>query len=198
MNQNILKPKLIVNCGSMFSGKSTALISQGQRYSLAGHKTVFLKPSIDVRWSIDEVVTHNHFGVPAIRVGANESICDIEEVALADVVLIDEIQFFNMDEIMTDIEALLWFGKVVIVSGLDLDSNGKPFEITMQLMAKAETVNKFNAVCGHCGDNAWVSAKKTDDESRIQVGGAETYVPLCRTCFEKFKQQKAGSEGEWQ
>lgn len=182
-----LKPELIVNCGSMFSGKSTALISQGQRYSLAGKNVVFLKPSFDTRWSINEINTHNHLGVPATVVDATKSIVFVEGVSQAEAVLIDEIQFFDKDLILDDIQHLLDCGKVVVVSGLDLDFNAEPFEITAELMAKADKVNKYQAVCVDCGDNAWVTAKYGDHEARLQLGGNELYKPLCRSCFNEFR-----------
>ena len=134
------KAELIVNCGSMFSGKTTALISQGQRYSLAGANVVFLKPSFDTRWSVDEITTHSHLGVPATVVDISKSIVKVPEVEGAEVVLIDEVQFFKMDLIVDDIQTLLDSGKVVVVSGLDLDSDANVFEITSTLMAGRQSV----------------------------------------------------------
>lgn len=45
-----IRSKLILNVGSMFSGKSTELQRQGERHILAGHNIIFLKPDFDTRY----------------------------------------------------------------------------------------------------------------------------------------------------
>lgn len=178
--------KLTVNAGGMFSGKSTELLRQGKRHQLAGRKVIYIKPSIDNRYSENEIVTHDGMRVAALNVNRNSFFHDNPHVQDADVILIDEGQFFDRAA-LTSINGLLLQGKDVIVSGLDMDRYGQPFGIVMPyLLSVAEEVKKFRAVCFNCGADAWVSkGRNLRDQEQIYLGAEESYYPLCRTCFYK-------------
>ncbi|OMI07682.1 thymidine kinase [Bacillus paralicheniformis] len=181
-----LTPKLVVNVGGMFSGKSSELQRQGQRHILRGHKVLFLKPRIDNRYSEDEIVTHDGRRVKAVNVDvAGDDFLDIVSKDV-DVVLIDEVQFFE-DKLISLIDNLLVNGIRVYCSGLDLDFDGKPFGITPLLMAKADEVKKLHAVCDRCGEDAWVTPRKNDNKETIQLGEKDEYFPLCRKCYYEHK-----------
>lgn len=166
----------------MFAEKSTALQRHGKRYMLAGKKVVFLKPSIDNRYSEDFIVTHDGNKVEAINIQiTNENKVSIPlDLFEADVVCIDEVQFFP-DQMITHIEKLIEQGKKVFVAGLDMDRYGKPFGIVPYLMAKADHVTKHHAVCAFCGEDAWVSLEVSNDSSQ-QVKVGNDYKPACRQC----------------
>lgn len=174
--------KLVVNCGGMFSGKTSALIQQGERYlrKKAG-SVVYVKPADDVRYSENEIVTHNRIKVEAMNM-PKSGLGYI--VGKYDIILIDEIQFFDKT-VIEDIKALLRAGKTVHVAGLDMDYKGEPFEIVCYLMGLADEVNKFKAVCEECGEDATYSLKIIDSDERIEIGGVESYSARCRKCFNK-------------
>lgn len=179
---------LTVICGGMFSEKSTELQRRGRRLERAGKKVAYFKPDFDDRYSVNELVTHDGGKVPAINIKTSipEELV-VNEHLIYDVFLIDEIQFFTADVIAV-ISYLLHHDKTVIVAGLDMDFESKPFFITASLMAIAEEVVKLKAVCSSCGSDSWVSFKEPNGQ-RIQLGTDE-YKPLCRKCFYK-KQQGA-------
>ena len=52
-----------VVCGSMFSGKTEELIRRLRRAEFAHQRVEIFKPQIDVRYSEDEVVSHNHSSI---------------------------------------------------------------------------------------------------------------------------------------
>lgn len=101
-----------------------------------------------------------------------------------DVVLIDEIQFFDRG-IVQAIERLIASGIDVVAAGLDMDRFGRPFGAVPHLMAIADDVRKFHAVCVDCGQDAWISHGTFESEEEIVVGESEKYVPLCRACYQK-------------
>ncbi|HID0815747.1 TPA: thymidine kinase [Clostridium botulinum] len=179
--------KLVVNTGSMFSGKSTELLRQGERHILAGKRVIYLKSATDFRYKAGQVNTHSGRSYVALKMDINKSILTTDVLG-ADVVLIDEVQFFN-GQIIKDIQALIRMNKIVYVSGLDLDSNGNPWETTMYLMSIADEVQKFKAVCCNCGADSYISAKKidTDSETIIDIGGYDKYMPLCRDCYSAWE-----------
>lgn len=176
-----MKSKLVINCGGMFSGKSTELMRQGERHMLAGHKVVFLKPQLDNRYAEDEIVNHKGQKVTAINITEQDNILLINDVMYADVILVDEVQF--MSNIVPKIECLLKHGKTIYCSGLDMDYLGKPFVTVSTLMAMADEINKFHAVCSHCGEDAVFSKKLSKSQSRIELGEKDMYTPLCRKCY---------------
>ncbi len=170
-----------VICGSMFSGKTEELIRRLRRARIARQHTRVFKPTLDERYSEDEVVSHNENSVTTTPVEAPPQIREL--VQEADVVGIDEAQFFDADLVPT-CQALADEGHRVIVVGLDTDYRAEPFDPMPQLMAVAEHVTKLHAVCVVCGAPANHSQRIVPGEDRVLVGATEAYEPRCRACFE--------------
>src|SRR4051812_38621292 len=82
-----------VICGSMFSGKTEELIRRLKRAQIARLKVEIFKPAIDVRYHLDDIVSHNSSRVRSTPVDGSASILLL--AADADVVAIDESQFFD-------------------------------------------------------------------------------------------------------
>ncbi|WP_214688434.1 thymidine kinase [Exiguobacterium sp. s163] len=183
-----IKEGLIVECGSMFSGKSDAIRRKGKRYEYAGLRTIFIKPQLDNRYSETYLMTHDGNKVLATSVCEHLSIIEMDEVKSADVVLIDEIQFFSSN-IISDIQSLIQMGKRVYVAGLDLDFKGNPFYVTQQLMSIADEVNKHKAVCMGCGEDAYISHKKIPNDKIVELGHSDLYEALCRHCYDSKKEK---------
>ena len=59
LENNKHKGWIEVICGSMFSGKTEELIRRMKRAQFANLKVEIFKPSIDVRYSEEEVVSHD-------------------------------------------------------------------------------------------------------------------------------------------
>lgn len=173
--------KLTVNAGCMFSGKTSELYRQGQRHLLARQKVVFVKPLFDNRYATDYIMTHS--GLRAKAVNVDETIL-VDEVLSADVVLLDEFQFYP-SSVVEEVQQLVKMKKTVYVSGLDMDSNGKGFNNMKEIMVIADEVKKFKAVCEICGEDAMFSHKHNGTDKTIELGAKNLYIPLCRECFEK-------------
>ena len=175
--------KLITICGPMFAGKSTRLINEGERYAKAKQKVVYLKPSTDTRYSVDEIVTHDKVKVPASLI--TNTLKDRYVVERADVVLIDEVQFME-EHLVQEVLDLVNEGKTVIVAGLDTDYLGQPFPVVKELMPYSDEVVKIKGICRCAKESTMTSLKK---EVREQVkgifnlGSDDQYEALCRQCF---------------
>jgi thymidine kinase len=168
-------------CGSMFSGKTEELIRRLVRAQIARQKVQVFKPSVDARYSKDEVVSHSGGRIASIEVeDANEILERVDPDTK--VVGIDEAQFLGMDLVRV-IEELARSGRRVVVAGLDQDSRGIPFEPVPQILAIAELVTKTMAVCVVCGRPANKTQRLAADTSRVLVGAAETYEARCRKCW---------------
>ena len=178
--------------GSMFSGKTEELIRRMRRAEIAKQKIVLFKPSIDDRSSTDFVVSHDKRVIEAVSV---EDADKIEILSKSyQVIGIDEAQFFG-PEIVEVCERLADHGKRVIVSGLDQDYQGKPFEPMPQLLAIAEYITKNLAICTVCGNPANRNQRMTPDQSRVVIGGKESYEARCRKCFKPEEFAKRSVDG---
>jgi thymidine kinase len=169
-----------VICGSMFSGKTEELIRRMKRARLARQKVEIFKPAIDVRYSEEDVVSHQGNAIQSTPVENAASILLMGSDA--DVLGIDEAQFFD-DQIVDVCNDLANRGIRVIVAGLDLDFKGKPFGPMPQLCAIADEVTKVHAICVHCGALAYVSHRIVEGDRQVMLGETHEYEPLCRQCY---------------
>ncbi|HEX8492437.1 MAG TPA: thymidine kinase [Pyrinomonadaceae bacterium] len=170
-----------VIAGSMFSGKSEELIRRLRRAKIARQKVQVFKPSIDVRYSQDHIVSHSEMRHESSTVDtAVELLSKVEKGT--EVVGIDEGQFFD-NELVSVANELARRGLRVIIAGLDQDYTGKPFEPMPQLLAIAEYITKTHAICVRCGQPANYSQRIFESEERVAVGAGSMYEARCRRCF---------------
>jgi len=169
-----------VICGSMFSGKTEELIRRLKRAKIAKQKVEIFKPSIDNRYSSEDIVSHDSNSIPSTPVDSSGSILLL--TGNVDVVGIDEGQFFDAG-IIDVCTQLANQGLRVIIAGLDMDYKGNPFGPIPHLCAIAERVTKIHAVCVYCGESAVYSHRITRNKEQILVGEKEEYEPLCRACY---------------
>lgn len=178
-----------VICGGMFSGKTEELIRRAKRAHIAGLNVVIVKPATDNRYSDSNVVSHNESALPGITVDTADQI--ILLTSSAKVVCIDEAQFFD-DRIVDVVNTLANDGKRVILAGLDMDFEGKPFEPMPQLLAVAEYVTKLHAICAESGMIANYSQRVVENQDKVLVGEKDAYEPRARHCFRPPVDTKKG------
>jgi len=170
----------------MFSGKTEELIRRMKRAQFAKQRVEIFKPSIDVRYSDEEVVTHEGASIPSTPVDSSQSILLL--AGDSQVVGIDEAQFF--DEGIVDVcNQLASQGVRVIAAGLDLDYLGHPFGPMPRLLAIADDVLKVHAICLRCGALAYVSHRIVAGDRQVLLGETKEYEPLCRECYAKAMQE---------
>src|SRR4029079_4774024 len=133
------------------SGKSEELIRRLRRAEIAGQRALIVKPQIDDRYDIGNVVSHARAPMRAVAVARPRDIPGLAEDY--DVIGIDEVQFFP-EEIVVVVDALVERGTRVVASGLDQDFRGLPFGPMPELLCRAELVDKLQAVCHRCGGPA--------------------------------------------
>ena len=171
-----------VICGSMFSGKTEELIRRLKRVKIANLKAEIFKPTIDTRYDILNVVSHDANVIQSTPVASSQNILLMANGV--DVVGIDEAQFFDA-EIANVCETLAKQGIRVIVAGLDMDYLGNPFGQMPNLLAKADYITKLHAICVKCGNIANISYRKTAQEGQVLLGEKDIYEPRCRVCAGK-------------
>jgi thymidine kinase len=174
----------------MFSGKTEELIRRLKRAKFAKQRVEIFKPSLDTRYSDNDVVSHDQNSIPSTPIDTSASI-----LLLAgdnDVIGIDEAQFF--DNGLVDVcNQLANRGIRVIVAGLDMDFKGVPFGPMPALCAIADEVTKVHAICVKCGALAYVSHRLVKNDKRVLLGETMEYEPLCRECYQRILSE----EGRW-
>jgi len=186
-NHNTKSGWIEVVTGSMFSGKTEELIRRLKRAQYAKQRTEIYKPMIDKRYSEEDVVSHDEKFIRSTPVETAQNILLLANDI--DVVGIDEAQFFDVG--LVDVcNSLANNGIRVVVAGLDMDFQGKPFGPIPNLLASAEQVTKIHAICLRCGSLAQYSHRKTASKKLVVLGETDEYEPLCRSCFNKAREGK--------
>ena len=174
--------RIEVVCGSMFSGKTEELIRRMKRAKFAKQKVEIFKPSIDTRYSDEDVVRHDQNSIHSTPIESSGSLLLL--ASDIDVVGIDEAQFFD-NGLVEVCNELANRGVRVIVAGLDMDFKGIPFGPIPALCAIADEVTKVHAICVRCGALAYVSHRLISNDRRVLLGEKDEYEPLCRECYQK-------------
>lgn len=175
-----------VICGSMFSGKTEELIRRLKRVKIAHLKVEIFKPAFDTRYDELDIVSHDTNKIHSTPVDSSQNILLLAQDV--DVVGIDEAQFFDA-EIANVCEQLAVKGIRVIVAGLDMDYQGRPFGQMPNLLAKADYITKLHAICVKCGNIANISYRKSADKNQVVLGEKDIYEPRCRHCAQEKSNQ---------
>lgn len=170
--------EFIIYTGCMFAGKTTALVNEYVKAEKEGANVICVKPALDTRYGIDEIVTHDGVKVPAKPIG---NLQDLKGLT-ADIILVDEVQFFPIG-ITSIIQKWLREGRTVIAAGLDLDYRGLPFENMERLLPYATDVFKLMATCDLCGDVAKRSIRTSGSTNVVELGASDKYKAVCLRCF---------------
>ena len=174
-------PEFIIITGPMFSAKTNKLFNLVQKCVHRHKKHAAFKPSIDDRYNIEEIVSHDGLKIPAMKVKNGD---DILEIILDgeedyDVIVVDEA--FMIPGVAKALKLLFSYGYSVYVSTLDLSATGKTFKEVSAMLPWATKIEKRTSVCSVCSRDARYTYKrgKFDSESEIEIGGSEKYESRC-------------------
>lgn len=174
--------------GCMFAGKTEEFIRRLVRLGYAKFEIQVFKPTIDNRYSENQVVSHSKKAVEAISVkNSEELLTNLKPTT--NVIGIDEVQFFD-NNIVKLADSLADKGIIVIVNGLDKDFRGEAFINVEQLMTRAEEVKKLHAICVKCGNLANRTQRLINGKPAnyydpiVLIGEKDKYEARCRHCHE--------------
>jgi thymidine kinase len=192
--------RIYVITGPMFSGKSDEMIRRLNLASYADMQSLVIKPKRDTR-SVAEIASRekvskrdNNFKkrstFPAVEVVTPEQTLELIRNRQPDIMGVDEAQFLRKDFVgfFKKIQQLKEYKHlVIIISGLDMTSEGEPFGPMPGFMGLAEDVLKLKAVCFRCNEwppSATMSYYKLGKKSnQVVVGDAEKYEARCLNCW---------------
>tara|TARA_R110000782_G_scaffold92708_4_gene176117 strand:- start:886 stop:1416 length:531 start_codon:yes stop_codon:yes gene_type:complete len=171
---------LSIIMGNMFSGKTSELIRRLKRLKVIGKNILVVNSAKDTR-SPDEVLkTHDNVKFNCLKVYDIFEVLKQVEFDEADVIAIDEAQFFP--KLRRFVECCLIVNKSVILAGLDADSFQQKFGELIDCIPLACEVTKLSALCMHCNNGvSGPFTKRIVDDQRLElIGGSDMYEAVCR------------------
>jgi len=176
--------KITLLLGPMFSGKSSILLNEMDKATIAGIPCCIIRPKTDTR----EFFTHSKWEYRDFHNYNTEDLSDIPYDQY-NVICIDEGQFFN-----SLLSVIDWAkqGKRIFISALNGDRHQREWRTTQEMIPLVDEIIFLKAVCSRCGSYEASFSYKVNDTSASQVdigGSNESFIALCRGCLEEEKLQ---------
>ena len=184
--------------GTMFSGKTTYILSQIAKMAELNYSILYVNIEFDNR-SETIFSTHNPFFdihkdfIKKEAISNNVEMIKTKtligiEFEKKDVIIIDESHFF--DDLVEFVNKCLDMNKYVIVAGLIADFKGNKFGKTLDLIPICSNIKRLHAYCSECAKDkicciATYSKRIVKSKKFIDIGGSEKYIPVCRTHFKQ-------------
>jgi thymidine kinase len=209
MNENFMNiqngGQLDIILGTMFSGKTTYLLSKIAKMAELNYNILYVNIEFDNR-SENIFSTHNPFFDSHVDFVKKESIKNNVQMIKSkhllhidptnkDVIIIDESHFF--DDLIDFVKKCLDLNKYVLVSGLIADFKGNKFGKTLDLIPLCSNIKRLHAYCSECARDkkctiAVFSKKIVKCKKSIDIGGSEKYIPVCRFHFFQIDKKEEG------
>lgn len=187
--------KLELVLGTMFSGKTSFMLSKIAFFADLGFKILYINIEFDNR-SVDSFSTHNPFlnSIEYTKKGNIEkNVVMIKTKELSsiqfnefDIVLIDEAHFFL--DLVDFVKKVLDNKKYVIIGSLIADFQGCKFGQTLDLIPICDDIHRLQAYCGLCAKDkkcrvAIYSKRVSECIDTVDIGGSDKYIPVCRSHY---------------
>ena len=149
--------KLFFRYSAMDAGKTLDLLKVAYNYNDRGQNTVVLTSGVDKRAGKNKVKSRVGFDKEAISTNATENLFKLIESIIEDkhiaCILVDEIQFFSVEQVNQLSDVVDYLHTPVICYGLRSDYCGRAFASSAQLLAIADSIEELKTIC-HCGRKA--------------------------------------------
>ncbi|MBM7066509.1 thymidine kinase [Actibacterium sp. 188UL27-1] len=181
--------KLYFHYSTMNAGKSTILLQAAYNYRERGMEPYLLTAAFDDRAGQGQIGSRIGLTAEADTFLPRDDLFTRIEARLAAgpcaCVFVDEAQFLGADQVWQLARAVDDLGVPVMCYGLRVDFRGALFPGSATLLALADEMRELRTIC-YCGKKATMVVRKDEngqvmrDGAQVQIGGNETYVPLCR------------------
>lgn len=179
--------QLYFRYGTMNSGKSIEVLKVAHNYEEQNKKVRIFTSGIDNRDGVGIISSR-----PGMKREATPILDDmnIYEVLKAEdekiwCVLIDEAQFLTKEHVLELVQVVDDLDIPVMAFGLKNDFMNRLFEGSKYLLLYSEKIEEIKTICWYCNKKAIMNLRISDGKpvyegEQIQIGGNESYFPVCR------------------
>lgn len=176
--------------GAMNSGKSIEIIKVAHNYEEQNKPVQIFTSILDDRAGVGKVASRIGFEREAIPVSAEmdlfETIKNLTPKRYC--ILIDEAQFLCKEHILQLARVVDELDIPVMAFGLKNDFSNELFEGSKYLLLYADKIEEIKTICWFCHKKAIMNLRFADGKpvyegEQIQIGGNESYYPVCRRCY---------------
>lgn len=187
--------QLFFHYGTMSSGKTLEILKDAHNYEAQGRKIVLMTSGVDNRSGVGTVASRIGLHRKAIPIEHDmdifayiEKIND-QEKKLGDgsiaCVFVDEAQFLERHHVFECARIVDELSIPVMAFGLKNDFQNNLFEGSKNLLIVADKINEIKTICHYCGRKATMNlriheGKPVYEGEQVQIGGDESYYPVCR------------------
>ncbi len=184
--------QLYYRYGTMNSGKSIEVLRVAHNYEEQGKKALLFSPSIDSRYGIGIVTSRIGLQKEAIIVHDGMDMASLTRERMPDCVIVDEAQFLTEAQVAQLTEIVDTLQIPVLAYGLRADFRGELFSGSKALFAWADKIEEIKTICWYCNRKALMNMRYRNgipvfEGEQIQIGGNESYLPVCRRCYKDAK-----------
>lgn len=196
--------KLYFRYSTMGAGKSLDLLKTAHNYEERNKKVFLLTSELDNRFGKKKITSRVGISREANTFTKDTNVFDLvltsynptksQYEVIVDkpsCVLIDEAQFLTKEQVWQLTDIVDYLNIPVICYGLRSDYLAEPFEGSVYLMTLADEIEELKTIC-EFGDKASMNMRLLDGKptfkgGQIQIGGDESYLPVCRKYFKEQK-----------
>ena len=182
--------KLYFKYGAMGSSKTAQALITKYNYEENDMSVWLMKPGTDTRDGASVVKSRIGLKAEAQIITPDMDVYEIfrtEHDGKVDAVIVDECQFFTVEQIDQLRAIVNDFNVPVMCFGLRTDFQTKLFPGSMRLMEIADTIQEIKTICD-CGAKATVNARVSDgyivtEGDQVFLGGNDAYIAMCHRCY---------------
>lgn len=187
--------QLFFRYGAMSSGKTIEILKVAHNYEAQGRKIALMTSGLDNRSGVGTVASRIGLHRKAIPITEDMNLFTyIEKMNSHDLadgkgklacVLIDEAQFLKRHHVLECAKIVDEFNIPVMAFGLKNDFQNHLFEGSENLLIFADKIEEMKTICHYCGHKATMNlrvnnGKPVYEGEQVQIGGDESYYPVCR------------------
>lgn len=179
--------QLFFRYGAMNAGKSIEVLKVAHNYEEQGKQVLLMTSSLDTRNGQGQIASRIGLSRKAVALQADTNIYTVvqNQCPQAACILIDEAQFLTVDQVKQAAAVVDELGIPVMAFGLKNDSQNHLFAGSEALLIYADKIEEMKTICWFCRKKATMNLRITNGKAdyggeQIQIGGNESYYPVCR------------------
>lgn len=179
--------QLYFRYGAMNSGKSIEVMKVAYNYEEQNKAVRIFTSGVDNRDGVGIVASRTGMRREATPIEESTDIFEMIRSAEEKIwcVLIDEAQFLGKEHVIQLTRIADELDIPVMAFGLKNDFMNNLFEGSKYLLLYAEKIEEIKTICWYCGKKAIMNLRLSDGKpvyegEQIQIGGNESYYPVCR------------------